>query len=108
MKFVSLKEYQNTSQKNDRGDIMVKKNSIPEDEINEIEEQVERKKKEAIKQYEKLIDRLSKERKKVADELDRDYREARQYVRSHPEEGVLYSFLGGLAIGYILGKIGRR
>ena len=73
-----------------------------------LEEQVEEKKKEALKRYEKLINRLKNERKELKDELNRDYREARRYVRSHPEEGVLFSFLGGIAIGFILGKIGRK
>ena len=74
----------------------------------ELEEKIEEKKKATIRGYEKLIERLKEQRKGVEEELDRDYREARRYVRSHPEEGVLYSFLGGLALGFILGKIGRK
>lgn len=74
----------------------------------EIEKEIEEKKRAAIKGYEKLIDRLKKERKELTDEVNRDYREARRYVRSHPEEGVLFSFVGGLALGFILGKIGRK
>lgn len=61
-----------------------------------------------IKGYEKLIDRLKEEREELQTELNRDYREARRYVRSHPEEGVLLAFAGGVALGYLLGKIGRR
>ncbi len=74
----------------------------------EMDKKVEEKKRAAIKGYEKLIDRLKKERKELTDEVNRDYREARRYVRSHPEEGVLFSFIGGLALGFILGKIGRK
>ena len=74
----------------------------------ELEEKIEEKKKDTIRGYEKLIERLKEQRKGVEEELDRDYREARRYVRSHPEEGVLFSFLGGLALGFILGKIGRK
>ncbi|TYP95462.1 hypothetical protein LX73_0767 [Fodinibius salinus] len=74
----------------------------------EIEEQLEDKRKAAVEGYEKLIHRLKKERANLEDELNRDYREARRYVRSHPEEGVLVSFVGGVALGYILGKIGGK
>ncbi len=68
----------------------------------------EEKKREKIKGYKKLIDRLKKERDELEDEINRDYREARRYVRSHPEEGVLIGFVGGIALGYILGKLGRK
>lgn len=60
-----------------------------------------------VKNYERLISRLKKERKALEDIADRDYREARRYVRSHPEEGVAIAFIGGLALGYVLGKLGR-
>ena len=72
------------------------------------EKTTEEKKRAKIKGYEKLIDRLKKERSELQDELNRDYREARRYVRSHPEEGVLIAFVGGIALGYVLGKIGRK
>ena len=67
------------------------------------------KEKEAtVKGYERLIERLKKERSELKNEMDREYKEARRYVRSHPEEGVLFSFIGGIAIGFILGRIGRK
>ncbi len=59
------------------------------------------------KSYEQLIDRLKKERKELQHELNNEYREARRYVRSHPEEGVLIGFVGGIALGYLLGKLTR-
>lgn len=68
----------------------------------------EEKKRTKIKSYEKLIDRLKEERTELQNELNKDYREARRYVRSHPEEGVLIGFVGGIALGYILGKLGRK
>lgn len=71
------------------------------------EEQIDEHKRSKIKGYEKLIDRLKSERAELQNELNRDYREARRYVRSHPEEGVLVAFVGGLALGFILGKIGK-
>lgn len=84
---------------------MAKDNNTTEEEL---EKKIEEKKRAATKRYEKLIDRLKKEREDLTNEIDRDYREARRYVRSHPEEGVFFSFVGGLALGYILGKIGRK
>ncbi|MDZ7681170.1 MAG: hypothetical protein U5J63_05495 [Fodinibius sp.] len=82
------------------------------EENNESQEQseatTEEKKRAKIKSYEKLIDRLKEEREELGSEINRDYREARRYVRSHPEEGVLVSFVGGIALGYILGKLGRK
>lgn len=68
----------------------------------------EEKKREKIKGYKKLIDRLKKERDELENEMNRDYREARRYVRTHPEEGVLIGFVGGIALGYILSKLGRK
>lgn len=68
----------------------------------------EEKKRAKIRGYEQLIDRLKEEREELQDELNRDYREARRYVRSHPEEGVLIAFFGGVTLGYILAKLGRK
>ena len=60
---------------------------------------------EQIKNYEKLIERLENERDAVKERADRDYREVKRYVRSHPEEGVLAAFVGGIALGIIIGKL---
>lgn len=60
-----------------------------------------------FKRYEKLIDRLKKEREDLQRELNDEYRDARRYVRSHPEEGVLIGFVGGVALGYLLGKLSK-
>jgi ElaB/YqjD/DUF883 family membrane-anchored ribosome-binding protein len=72
------------------------------------EEAAEEQKKQHIRSYEKLIDQLKQERDALRDVVDHDYREARRYVRSHPEEGVLFAFAGGLALGFILGKLSNR
>ena len=60
---------------------------------------------EKVKAYSKLIDKLQEEREKLQDEISRDYKEGRRYVRAHPEEGVLMGFIGGIAIGVILGRL---
>lgn len=61
--------------------------------------------KEKLSTYEKLLDELKKERAHVEQELRKDYKEARRYVRSHPEEGVLLSFVGGIVLGILIGKM---
>ena len=73
----------------------------------EIEETAEELKSKGARGYENLIDRLDRERNNIRRELDRDYKEARRYVRSNPEEGVLLGILGGLAIGFLLGRIDK-
>lgn len=77
-------------------------------ENNEKSEVTSEEKRKKIKGYEELINRLKEEREELQKELNKDYREARSYVRSHPEEGVLYAFVGGMALGYVLGKLGRK
>ena len=62
---------------------------------------------EQIESYDQLIDRLKDERDAVKERADRDYREAKRYVRSHPEEGVLAAFIGGLALGIVIGKLSK-
>lgn len=86
-------------------DIAMAKNKEQSEEQPEVTEKTKRAK---IKSYEKLIDRLKEERTELQEEFNRDYREARRYVRSHPEEGVLFAFVGGIALGYVLGKLGRK
>lgn len=77
-----------------------KKNKNKESETSRENEQVPE-----DKRYEKLIRKLQEERKQLQDEIGRDYREARRYVRSHPEEGVLIGFIGGIALGVVLGRL---
>jgi ElaB/YqjD/DUF883 family membrane-anchored ribosome-binding protein len=57
--------------------------------------------------YERLIDRLKNERQRLERDMKKDYRNARRYVRAHPEEGVGIAVLGGFFVGYLLGRISR-
>jgi len=70
----------------------------------ELEETAKELKEKGVSGYENIIDRLNNERKKISREVDRDYKEARRYVRSNPEEGLLIALIGGLAIGLLLGR----
>jgi len=83
---------------------MAKKNK---NESNENGPEQEEKIEEKISKYEELLDQLKKERDQIEHELKKDYRNARRYVRTHPEEGVLVSFLGGVVLGIIIGKLSK-
>lgn len=80
---------------------MAENKKTSENETNEQQAELE----EKISSYENLLEKLKKERRHVEDELSKDYRNARRYVRLHPEEGVLLSFVGGIALGLIIGKL---
>ncbi|HYW35635.1 MAG TPA: hypothetical protein VE868_09535 [Balneolaceae bacterium] len=75
----------------------------------DIEEELENKADElrakGVEGYEKIIDRLYEQRDNIRKELDSDYNEARRYVRSNPEEGILLGLAAGFAIGILLGRL---
>lgn len=55
--------------------------------------------------YEDVINKLVSERDRLERELVKDYRSARRYVRSNPEQGVGFSLIGGIVIGFIVAKL---
>ncbi len=55
-----------------------------------------------------IIEKLNQEKERLENELRHEYRAARKYVRSHPEEGLAYSFVGGMIFGVLLAKIFSR
>ncbi len=57
------------------------------------------------KTYEDTIDNLKAEKERLERDLKKEYRNARRYVRSHPEQGVGFSLLGGFVIGFIVAKL---
>ncbi|MEX0679985.1 MAG: hypothetical protein WD097_01270 [Balneolales bacterium] len=58
--------------------------------------------------YNDVIQKLNEEKDRLENELRHEYRIARKYVRSHPEEGVTYAFVGGVVIGILVAKIFSR
>jgi len=58
--------------------------------------------------YKDIIEKLNEEKDRLENEFRQEYRTARKYVRSHPEEGIAYAFLGGIVVGMVLGKIFSR
>lgn len=52
--------------------------------------------------YDEILDRLQYEREGLERTLRHEYRNARRYIRSHPEQGLAVAFLAGLTIGILL------
>lgn len=55
-----------------------------------------------------IIEKLNEEKERLENEIRQEYRNARKYVRSHPEEALVYAFIGGVAAGLVLAKIFSR
>ncbi len=55
--------------------------------------------------YQNAINKLTNERDRLERELKKEYRSARSYVRSHPEQGVGVAFIGGLVAGFLVAKL---
>ncbi len=57
--------------------------------------------------YNRIVGRLDNQRKNMQNMAREDYKEARRYVRSNPEEGLAMAFAGGLVLGLCLGLMRR-
>mgnify|MGYP000193774571 CR=1 FL=1 len=75
-----------------------KKNNI-EETINETTEALQER---AENTYDALLDRLKYERDGLERELKHEYRNARRYVRAHPEQGLGVAFVAGLVLGALI------
>ncbi len=58
--------------------------------------------------YVDIIEKLSEEKERLENELRKEFRNARKYVRSHPEESLAYAFMGGLVAGLVLARFFSR
>ncbi|MEX0843641.1 MAG: DUF883 C-terminal domain-containing protein [Balneolaceae bacterium] len=57
--------------------------------------------------YDVLLNRLKYERDGLERELKHEYRNARRYVRAHPEQGLGIAFVAGLVLGALLTRGGN-
>jgi ElaB/YqjD/DUF883 family membrane-anchored ribosome-binding protein len=57
--------------------------------------------------YDVLLDRLKYERDGLERELKHEYRNARRYVRAHPEQGLGIAFVAGLFVGALISRVGK-
>ena len=56
------------------------------------------------KSYDDVIDRLKDERDWLERELRHEYRNARRYVRSNPEQSIGLALLAGVVTGILIGR----
>ncbi|WP_428234672.1 glycine zipper domain-containing protein [Gracilimonas sp.] len=85
-----------------------KKNSKTKRDIEEtIYDTTEALQNKAEETYDVLLDRLKYERDGLERELKHEYRNARRYVRAHPEQGLGVAFVAGLLVGALLTRGGK-
>lgn len=77
---------------------------IIEDKLYDTTEALQNKAEET---YDVLLDRLRYERDGLERELKHEYRNARRYVRSNPEQGLGLAFVAGLIAGALLTRKGK-
>ncbi len=58
--------------------------------------------------YRDIIEKLHEEKERLENDLRQEYRNARKYVRSHPEESLAYAFIGGVVAGLLLARFFSR
>ncbi len=56
----------------------------------------------------RLNERLQVEKKRLEREIRQEYRSARKFVRTNPEKGIGYAFLGGVIGGLLLASLFKR
>lgn len=56
-------------------------------------------------QLNQVMEKLREEKKRFERDVRHEYRNARKYVRSHPEQGLTAAFFGGVLAGIILTKL---
>ena len=74
----------------------------------EEEEIPEQEKKTPENTYDELLNKLRNEIARLEQELKHEYRNARQFVRTNPEQGVGIAFVGGVLIGVILARLMQK
>lgn len=84
-----------------------KNNKIKNDIENSIHDTAEALQDKAEETYDVLLNRLRYEVDGLERELKHEYRNARRYVRAHPEQGLGVAFLTGLVLGALLTRNGK-
>ena len=68
-----------------------------------------KKEKENIEEfYSNILGNLDIERERIQDEIRREFRTARRYVRANPEIGVGAAFAGGILVGVLLSAMFKK
>jgi len=71
----------------------------------EIRETIQKEKEELKNTYNEIIEKLKTEGERLQGDIQREYENARKYVKEHPETGVGVALAGGLLIGFAISKI---
>ena len=68
----------------------------------ELKDALEKEKQYIEDRYTQVLDTLEYEKDRIQNELRREFRTARRYVRANPEIGVGAAFAGGIIAGVLL------
>lgn len=71
----------------------------------EIKDTIQKEKEELKNTYNEIIEKLKTEGERLQGDIQREYENARKYVKEHPETGVGVALAGGLLIGFAISKI---
>jgi|AntRauTorcE11897_2_1112592.scaffolds.fasta_scaffold03081_5 ElaB/YqjD/DUF883 family membrane-anchored ribosome-binding protein len=74
----------------------------------ELKETLEKEKQYIEDRYSQVLDTLEYERDRIQNELRREFRTARRYVRANPEIGVGAAFAGGILAGVVLSVLIKK
>ncbi len=75
------------------------------DKEQEIKDTIQKEKEELKNTYNEIIEKLKTEGERLQGDIQREYENARKYVKEHPETGVGVALAGGLLIGFAISKI---
>lgn len=71
----------------------------------ELKDALEKEKQYIEDRYSQVLDTLEYERDRIQNELRREFRTARRYVRANPEIGVGAAFAGGILAGVLISSL---
>ena len=74
----------------------------------ELKDALEKEKEYIENRYAQVLDTLEYERDRIQNELRREFRTARRYVRANPEIGVGAAFAGGILAGVLLSAMFKK
>ena len=74
----------------------------------ELKDALEKEKQYIEDRYSEVLDTLEYERDRIQNELRREFRTARRYVRANPEIGVGAAFAGGIMAGVLISTLFKK
>ncbi len=83
---------------------MEKSKSVEE----ELKHALKEEKKNIEDRYSQILSNLDQEKVKIQNEIRREFRSARRYVRANPEVGVGAAFAGGILAGLLLTTLFKK